>query len=105
MSFSLSFSEEFFSLPGELYDGAEYPHGDTPYSVIGAIRAMDETEYDEMCREVFKCEGEYVSAEMVLDRICVIYTCRDLTSPVEVYIDTEGWFSVFVHARGDRPEM
>ena len=108
MAYDLSFSEEFFILPGELYDGAEYPHGDRPYSVLGAIRHLAESnkeEWENMCLEVFECDSEFVTIEMVMDRIRQTGTCRDIRSPVEVYIDDQGWFSVHVYGREGRPEL
>lgn len=103
MAFDLSFSPEFFMLPGEL-DGAEYPHGDRPYSVRGAILAMPDDEWALMCTECFGVAPEYVSAEAVLEKIQHTNTCTDLRSPVTVWIDADGWHSVDVYDREGRPE-
>lgn len=105
MAFDLSFSPEFFQLPGELYDGAEYPHGDRPYSVLGALRAMDDVEFEEMARHYFMVEPDFLTVEMVLERIERTNTCTNLSSPVVVWIDDEGLYTIRVFERDGRPEM
>lgn len=95
MAFDLSFSPEFFIGPHDL-DGVEFDK-ERPTSVYQAIQAMDDERFAEMAREVFDCEPDFVDIEMVLTKIQETNTCRDLRSPVEVYIDPEGYFSVEVH--------
>ena len=58
---------------------------------------MSEETWAEMAREIFGCEPAYVSVETVLDRVLETNTCRDLTPPVEVYIDPEGYYSILVY--------
>lgn len=95
MAFSLSFSPEFFIGPHDL-DGVEFDKN-RPTSVYQAIQAMTDEDFEEMAREVFDCDPDFVSTEMVLTKIQETDTCRDLRSPVKVYIDPEGYFSVDVY--------
>ena len=95
MAFELSFSPEFFIGPYDL-DGGEL-NKERPTSVYQAIQAMDDEQFAEMAREVFECEPDFVDTGMVLTKIQETNTCRDLRSPVEVYIDDEGYFSVEVY--------
>ena len=109
MSFDLSFSPEFFMLPGELYDGAEYPHGDEPYSVLGAIRTtISEEGWRNIAVDVFGMGddmAQYLTEEAILSKITETNTCTDLRSPVTVWIDPEGYYTVDVYERGDRPDL
>ena len=95
MAFDLSFSPEFFIGPYD-FEAVEFDEK-RPTSVWQAIMAMPDEEYAEMAREVFGCEPDFVDADTVLTKIRETNTCRDLRSPVEVYIDPEGYFSVRVY--------
>lgn len=95
MAFSLSFSPEFFVGPYDL-DGGDFDKK-RPTSVYQAIQAMSDEDYATMAREVFNCEPDFVDADMVMIKIQETNTCRDLRSPVEVYIDDEGYHSVAVY--------
>lgn len=99
MAFELSFSPEFFIGPHDL-EGVEFDK-ERPTSVFQAIHAMSDEDFDVMAREVFDCEPDFVDAEMVLSKIQETNTCRDLRSPVEVFIDEEGWHTVRVFDGGD----
>lgn len=108
MSFSLSFGDAFYILPGELYDGAEYPHGDEPYSVIGALRQMTEEDWRNMAVDLFGLGDDMadcLGVEEVLTMIRETDTCTDLRSPVTVWIDPDGFYTIDVYDRGDRPDM
>jgi len=100
MSFSLGFSPEFFFAESEPYDGG-YGQQEEPWSVWMAIHSMSVKDWNRMAEEVFEVEPEYLTPETVLDKIRETDSCRDLTSPVEVYIDEGGWHSVYVY---DKPE-
>ena len=95
MAFDLSFPPEFFIGPHDL-DGVEF-NKERPVSVYQAIQAMSEEDYATMAREVFDCDPDFVDVDMVLTKIQETNTCRDLRSPVEVYIDDEGYHSVEVY--------
>jgi hypothetical protein len=73
------------------------PKTDRPTSVYQAILMMNEDVWDEMAYEIFDCHPAALTAEKVLDKIRETDTCRDLRSPVEVYIDSQGHYSVSVY--------
>lgn len=98
-SYELSFSPEFFFSEGEPYDYL----GDTkrPVSVWAAVEGMrlhNPEQWAELAKEVFGLDNpEYLTSETVMDKIQETNTCGTLSSPVDVYIDPEGWFSVDVY--------
>lgn len=101
MSFSLCFGPEFFFAEGEPYDGGPEA-SERPISVwhaIESMRQLDPEQWADMASEVFGVEPEVLTAETVLEKIQETNSCRDLSSPVEVYIDEDGWFSVEVYDR------
>jgi hypothetical protein len=101
MSYSLSFSPEFFFAEGEPYDGGPEV-SEAPISVWNAIESMRQLtpeDWADMARELFGVEPEYLTPEAVLEKIQETNTCRNLESPVEVYIDSEGNYSVEVYDR------
>lgn len=96
--FELSFAPEFFVGPHDLDGSVDLsPSNEEPSSVYQAIHAMSEESFAEMARDVFGCEPDFVDADMVLAKIQETNTCGDLRSPVEVWIDEEGWHTVSVH--------
>lgn len=96
--FELSFAPEFFVGPHDLDQSVDLsPSNKKPSSVYQAIHAMSEEGFAEMARDVFGCDPDFVDAFMVLAKIQETNTCRDLRSPVEVWIDEEGWHTVSVY--------
>ena len=99
MAFELSFSPEFFIGPHDMDGSVDLsPSNETPSSVYQAIHAMSEDSFAEMARDVFGCEPEFVDAEMVLQKIHETDTCGDLRSPVDVWIDEDGYYRLDVHS-------
>ncbi len=99
MSYSLSFSPEFFFNEGEPYDGGPEP-SQRPTSVwhaVESMRVLEPERWRDLAQDVFGTEPEFLTAETVLERIEATNSCRDLSSPVEVYIDADGWHSVRVY--------
>lgn len=99
MSYSLSFSPEFFFAEGEPYDGGPEP-SHRPVSVWHAIESMRvlwPERWNLMARELFKCEPQFLTAETVHDAIRETDTCSNLDCPVSVWIDREGWWTVEVY--------
>jgi len=100
MSYSLTFAEEFFADETFPYDTQP---SDRPTTVYQAIISLPKAEQLAIAREVMKSPHPvlYVQSESfacdVLERVRETDTCADLTSPVEVYIDAEGWYSVLVY--------
>ena len=98
MAFDLSFSPEFFIGPHDLDGSVDLsPSNTSPNSVWQAIHAMSDEDYQDMTRDVFGCEPEFVDAGMVLQKIQETNTCWDLRSPVEVWIDDEGTHTLRVY--------
>ena len=94
MAFDLSFAAEFFIGP---YDFDTAPN-DPPTSVYQALQAMSAELWAEMCEEVFPgIDPDFIDCNTVMDKIRETDTCTDLRSPVEVWIDREGYFTVEVH--------
>lgn len=92
MSYSLSFSPEFFSSEDEF-------SAERPFTVEQAIAAMPEDRYAELAREVFGVEPEFLAPSTVMDKIRETDSCGTLgPGPVDVWIDAEGWFTVDVYS-------
>lgn len=100
-AYDLSFSPEFFFAEGEPYDGGPDLPAKRPISVWSAIETMRMTEPDrwaELAKEVFGLDNpEYLTPETVLDKVQETNTCGTLSSPVDVYIDPEGYFTLDVY--------
>jgi hypothetical protein len=101
MAFELSFSDEFFyGEDCDFYDRRP-AKTDRPTSVLQALVSMSGRRWMEMAREVFgEDSGEDVGYPEVMDRIRETNTCSDLRSPVEVWIDEDGWYRVSVYDGG-----
>ncbi len=95
MAFELSFAPEFFVAAEDAEDIEPDPA--RPISVFQAICVMPREDWNRMCREVFGRDGNSVNTQEVMDKIRETNTCRDLRSPVEVYIDPEGYHTVRVY--------
>lgn len=104
MAMCLSFSEEFFSGDGT-YDYYEMPPSDRPTNVLQAIRSLDDETRKGIAKDVLGIDEENldfaINAETfdmdVLDKIRENDSCDDASSPVTVYIDRHGWYSVTVY--------
>jgi len=104
MSYDLSFSEEFFSGDGETPTDMIEP-SDRPTSVYQAALSIPEEDALLMAREVFgygyQAAYFWVASESfahdVLTKVRETNTCTDLRSPVEVWIDPEGYHTLRVH--------
>lgn len=101
MAYSLSFGPEFFMSDGEPYDGASEPNSEgNPTTVCAAIVAMSDDAWNEMCADVFpSADPEHITPDMVLEQIQQVDTCSNLSSPVEVWIDADGYHTVKVYER------
>lgn len=100
MSYSLSFSESFFTDETFPYDTKA---SNRPTTVYQAIISLPKRDQVAIAREVLKSPHPvlYVMSESfacdVLDKVRETDACSALSSPVEVYIDQEGWYSVLVY--------
>lgn len=91
MSFSHSFSEDFY------YQEGWETKTRHPTSVAQALFSMPKKKWNRMCRDVFGVKGDLIDVETVMDKIRETNTCTDLSVPVEVWIDEEGYYTVQVH--------
>jgi len=89
MSFSHSFSADF-------YDGV-YGTRKRPACVREALEVMPKRKWNSMCRDVFHCKPEYVDVDTVMAKIVETNTVSNLDSPVEVWIDEEGYYRIDVY--------
>lgn len=96
MSFEHSFAEDFYR------NGTEQTKTKKPTSLENALFNMPRREWNNMCREVFDCKPMYVDIDMVMEKIMETNTVLNLTPPVEVYIDAEGFYSVKVWDETDK---
>jgi hypothetical protein len=100
MSYGLFFSEGFFADETFPY---ETERSDRPTTVYQAIISLPLRDKLAIAREVLgsahpvMCVQSESFACDVLDKIRETDTCSDLSSPVEVYIDPERWYSVLVY--------
>ena len=101
MSFGLSFSTDFFKREGDddlTPDDIEAHIGKSPTSVYQALLLKTHDEWDEIARKVFGLNsGDDLCVSTVIKKVVETDTCLDLSSPVTVYIDDEGDYSVDVY--------
>jgi len=94
MAFSLSFSPEFF-------DGIDTPEliecSGCPLSVLQAIESLSREQRAAIARDVFGVDAADLSDDLIQQQVLKTDTCTNLTSPVEVWIDREGFHTVLVH--------
>jgi hypothetical protein len=86
-AYSHSFSPDFY---GDVYAAHK---SSKPTTVADAIASMDNDEWDEMAQEIFGVSGDIYD---VMRKIIETDTVGTLTSPVDVWIDPEGWYTVNV---------
>lgn len=94
MSYSHSFANGFY------YDEDEAAPNKSkrPTSVHMALRSMKSKDWKAMCKDVFPgVEPDYVDIDMVMDKIMETDTVSNLDSPVEVWIDEEGYHTIEVY--------
>jgi len=99
MPCSLSFADEFF-VDGDI-DAIE--PSDRPTSVYQALLSMSDDTWNRVARDVFDADPERLDPLAVLDRVRETDTCSHLDTPVEVWIDEDGWYDVLVHDGADQP--
>lgn len=92
MSYGLEFTEEFFGDPHieRRWDVEE------PESIAEALAAMPEEEWGVMCRDLFPDDPENIGVAEVLEMVRRTNTCSNLDTPVDVWIDENGYHIVRV---------
>jgi hypothetical protein len=94
MPYALSFLPEFFHREDSERSGMRLPT-----SVEQAVMRLSEETWAALAEDVFGLDPSQLDVETVLRKIEETNTCRNLDSPVEVFIDPEGDFSVLVYER------
>lgn len=89
MPYDLSFSHEFYYSEDPLTTHK-------PYSVEMAIHAMSTADHTQLALAL-ALEPKYLTTDQIMEMIRTTNTCTDLTSPVEVWIDADGFHTVKVH--------
>lgn len=95
MAYALSFAPEFFWGDGSVASDDLAP-SNRPTSVYQAIVSLTDDQWAALARDVFHCPPEYLDPPTVLAKV-ETDTCRNLDSPVEVLIDPDGYYTVFVY--------
>ena len=100
MSYELQFDESFFFAEGEP-DDSSVPIKEQPVSVWEAILAMKQNEpkkWEHMACEVFDMPSDlYLAESTVMDKIRETNSCSNLNSPVQVWVDEGGYFTLSVY--------
>ena len=96
MSFALSFADEFFWGDDEIPPETLLPSSQ-PTSVYQAILSPTDHEWAELARDVFGVAPVYLDYATVIAKVRETNTCRNLESPVEIFIDREGWYTHLIY--------
>ena len=96
MAYSHSFSDDFYMVEDDdQLRPIDFEDGRLPTTVWQAILAMPEADYQEMCRELFNRED--VEIGDIMSMIRDTDTVGTFSSPVDVWIDSDGYFSINVY--------
>ena len=96
MTYALSFDSDFY-LDQE---PATVKPSNCPTCVYQAILSLSDKTWNNIARDVFQCDDKSLSVETVLAKVVETNTCSNLDSPVQVWIDKEGWYDVLVYDNG-----
>jgi hypothetical protein len=97
MAYSHSFSPEFY---GDVCDVLDQPWNPRPTTLADAMANMPKRLWREMARDVFGLRGaqvDYLDLETVLSKAIETDTVTNLCTPVEVWIDADGFYRVEVY--------
>jgi len=96
LSHSLSFSREFFE--GDRSARIEHLRSSRrPASICQAILSLSHATWGALAEQVFGVDPLQLDVSMVLCKIEETNTCLNLDSPVEVFIDPAGDFTLLVY--------
>lgn len=90
MAYALSFAPEFFWGDGSI-------RSDRPICVYQAILSLPEDTWAGLARDVFDCAPDDLDPETVLCKVQETNTCRNLDSPVEVFVDSDGFYTLLIY--------
>jgi hypothetical protein len=96
MTYALSFAPDFFWGDGPDSPSALKPSA-RPTRICQAIVSLRQETWDAMAEHVFGIDSAVLNLSTVMAKIAETNTCRNLYSPVEVFIDAASDFSVLVY--------
>lgn len=91
MAFSHSFAADFY---GDVYNAAPCKR---PTNLADAIASIDEETWAAMAADIFDCAPEFLDVETVFLTAIKTDTVGDYCTPVDVWIDSEGFYRVDVY--------
>jgi hypothetical protein len=91
MLYRLNFPAAFFWGDGPLRPSSY------PTSVYQALISLTPEEVAALARDVFHCSPDELDDKTVMDLILHTDTCRTLDSPIEVFIDPHGFYTLFIY--------
>jgi hypothetical protein len=100
MAYDLSFSPEFFLAEGEPYDRSDLALNTAgkPVSLYSALcLALENEDFRTRASETFDVGPNHLTAEFLLDKAQEVDTCGTLSSPVDVWLDSDGYLTVEVY--------
>ena len=98
MTYSLQFSERFFEHGEEIAGENRREAIEKPTSVLEALINMKEEDWLAVCQEIFpNRDPDMVDYDDVMGHIQKIDTCSSLSSPIEVWIDENGYHTIFIY--------
>ena len=68
-----------------------------PTTVADALYSMSDKDWDIMARDIFNLPGDMVDVYDAMEMVRRTNTCTNLDSPVEVWIDEYGYYTVLVY--------
>lgn len=98
MAYALSFAPEFFWGDGSIPPD-DLPRSDQPTCVYQATLSLPEDTWARLAHEVFDCSPDDLDPETVLCKVQETNTCRNLDCPVEVFVDSDGVYTLLIHER------
>lgn len=96
MPYELSFTPEFF-WGNSIHD---YDDKGRPTCVWEALNQMSEHEdgsWEQLARNIFDTSGDLLYPSDVIQMIKETNTCSNIDTPVEVWIDPDGIYTVWVY--------
>lgn len=101
LTYALSFSPEFFSGDGSV-ELDELRVSRRPTNVAQAIISLSQETWSALAEQAFGVNPSQLDLSAVLRKIEETNTCLNLDSPVEIFIDAEGDFTVLVYDQATR---
>ncbi len=93
MTHALTFSSDFLC-----HDDPEtIGPSERPISLYQAIVSIEQKTWRDLARHVFGVAPDRLTADAVFRAAVETDACDNLVSPVEVWLDPDGFYTVFVH--------